>query len=1058
MRATRLLAATALSSLFVVSASPVWAQSTTQAATPQSAEDGSRPVTGVAVAEEAADDGATIVVTGSRIPRAGFDTLEPASVVSNEYLETRGLTNIADALNEIPGFGVGVNPDGNQSGFGVGQNFVSRFGLGSARTLTLVNGRRFVSTNASSIFANTPGLQVDLNIIPAEFVDRIENVAIGGAPTYGSDAIAGTVNVITKKKYQGLSIQGLGGITERGDNGRYNASFLAGHNYLDGRANITIAGSYDKANGVLANSRPAFAQGIGTGTNPLAGSPSALLPGRTPANDGRLNPSTPFNTGNTDGIANSVYINDTRIFSLTGGGVLLPGLAAVPAGQNPNVLTNGLPRGFGAANTLLQFDAQGNLVTFNPGIPFGTQNASGGDGLSIVRDTQQITSELERFTGNVAANYEVNDGVNAFFEGTYYFARGKELIDQSIFNATLFGGLSAPLTFSATDPRLTAQARATLAGLGATSFRLSRASRDLVNNNASSETSVFRGVAGFNGDFGLVGRTFNYEVSANYGISDSSFISNVLNQQNFVNAINNCQVAGITAANNVAPGGVLPIVDASCVPLDIFGEGRASPAARRYVTSQTQANAIIQQEVYTANVGSASLLTLWAGDVGFNIGYERRIERASFNPDAFQRLGRGRSVPIGGNAGSFSTNEFNGELLIPLVSPENNVPLIDSLVVEGKARYVRNTVNGGFWAYTYGGRYSPFNGIEFRGNYTRSLRAPSIVELFTPVSPAFNTFPDPCDSTQIGSGTNPAVRARNCAAFFASYGLGTGANFQSQARTATVPIVSGGNIGLANEEGRSFTFGVVLRPRFIPRFRLAVDWNRIRIAGNIASLTPTNIAEGCYDNPNFNAADPDNGNVFCSLIRRDRAPGSALRNGQLSDTATRPALVTTFVNGAFIAFSGLTAEAEYNFPLGGIGLPDGRIDLRGSLFYLDTLRQSNNSVTVTDNQKSLGNPEIAGQFNIGFTHKNVGLDFQGNYQSPQQFLRANTVETLDILGVRDYWVFNSSVSVKVLPESILRFAVSNVFDRLQPFPLVGNGLGVYDYLGRRFTVSLKHKF
>ncbi len=1043
MTMTRLLSATALATLIV--ATPVFAQSTAPSTTaPTSGAD--RPVTGIEGAEESNE---AIVVTGSRIPRAGFDTLEPAAVVSAEYLETRGLTNVADALNEIPGFGVGVNPDGNQAGFGVGQNFVSRFGLGSARTLTLVNGRRFVSTNAPSLFGNTPGLQVDLNVIPSELVDRIENLAIGGAPTYGSDAIAGTVNVILKRNYDGVSIQALGGVTSRGDNGRYNASILAGQNFAGGRGNITAAVSYDKATGVLGSSRTPFQRGIGTGTNPLVGSGNATIPGRTPANDGRINPGVPYNTGNTDGIANSVYIYNTRIFGTSFAGLLIPGTGAI---NN----ANGLPSGFGAGgNTLLTFDANGNLVPYNAGIPFGTQNASGGDGANIVGETQQITSDNVRVTGNLIANYELTTGVNAFFEGTYYFAKGKELIDQSIYNSSLFGGLSAPLLFQANDPRLTAQARTTLASLGVTSFRLSRASRDLVNNNASGETNVYRGVAGLNGDFKVGGRKFTYEVSANYGTSRSYFQSAVLNQQNFVNAINNCVVAGVTAANNVAPGGVLPIADAACVPLDVFGEGRPSAAAKRYVTSTTTAQAVISQEVYSANV-AGSPFTLWAGDVGISLGYERRIERGRFNPDAFQRAGLGRSVAIGPNSGSFSTNEFAGELLIPLVSAANNIPLIETLQVEGKGRYVKNTVNGGFWAYTFGGRYRPVKDIEFRGNYTRSLRAPSIVELFTPQSPAFNTFPDPCDSTLITSGTAPATRAKNCAAFYASYGL-NGTTFQSAARTATVPIVSGGSPTLANEQGRSYTFGVVLRPTFIPRFRVAVDWNRIKVTGNIASLTPANIAEGCYDNPNFNAADVDNANPFCTLIRRDRSTDPA-RNGQLSNTATRPALVSNFVNGAFIEFKGLTAEAEYNFPLTSIGLPDGRIDLSGSLFYLETLRQSNNAVTITENQKTLGNPELSGQFNIGFTNKSFGFDFQGNYQTSAQFSRTNTVENLDILGVRDYWVFNSSVTLKIQKDSIMRFSVSNVFDRDPPFPLAGNGLGVYDYLGRRFTVSINHKF
>lgn len=1031
MKSFRFLSATALAGAFFAVPFTVQAQTVATLA-----------------AEEASDD--AIVVTGSRIKRAGFDTLEPATVVSNEYLDARGLTNVADALNENPGFGVGVNPDGNQSSFGVGQNFVNRFGLGSARTLTLVNGRRFVSTNAPSIFGNTPGLQVDLNVIPSEMVDRIENIAIGGAPTYGSDAIAGTVNVILKKKFEGVTISGLGGVTSRGDTGRSNLSIIAGQNYDEGRGNITIAASYDKINGTLANKRQRFLEGIGTGTNPIAGSLSATLPGRTAATDGRVNPNIPFNTGNADGIPNSVYIRDTRIFSLTWGGLVL-------AGTGATAQANGLPRGIGVGNTtLLQFAPDGNLVTFNPGTPFGTQNASGGDGISIIRDTQQLTSGVERITGNVNAEYEIFDGIKTFFEGTYYFAKGSELIDQSIYNATLFGGLSAPLLFQATDPRLTAQARAALQANGVTSFRLSRASRDLVNNNASGETNVYRGVAGVQGDFEFIGRPFNFEAYINYGKGVSYFTQNVLNQQRFVNAINNCQVAGITAANNVAPGGILPVADASCVPLDVFGEGRASAAAKAYVTSATRAAAVLEQKNIAANIGTSSLIKLWSGDVGFNIAIERRIESASFRSDEFQRRGLGRAVAIGSNSGRFATNEVAFELLVPLVSPDNNIPLFHSLEVEGKARYVDNTVNGGFWAYTYGGRWSPIRDIQFRGNYTRSLRAPSVVELFTPLSPAFNTFPDPCDSTQIAAGTNPTVRAKNCAAFYQSYGL-NGTTFQSAARTATVPVVSGGNTGLANEQGRSYTFGVVLRPRFIPRFRVAVDWNRIRVTGNIASLTPANIAEGCYDNPDFNTADVDNANAFCSLIRRDRS-SDPQRNGQLSNNAARPALISTFVNGAFLEFRGLTAEVDYNFPLDGLGISDTVIDLGANLFYLERLVQSNNAVTITESQKTLGNPEFAGQFNLGITRGKLGVDIQANYQSPQEFNRTNTVETLDILRAGNYWTFNLSSSFKVKEDSILRFSVSNIGDRLPPFPIVGNGLGVYDWLGRRFTVSFEHKF
>jgi outer membrane receptor for ferrienterochelin and colicin len=124
--------------------------------------------------EETARTLDTIQVTGSRIPRAGFDTLEPATAITREAIDARGITNIADILNEGPTFGVGATPEAGQSGFGVGVNFANQFGLGTARTLSLINGRRVASSNTPTIFGPAgPGLQVDLNIIPVQIVDRV---------------------------------------------------------------------------------------------------------------------------------------------------------------------------------------------------------------------------------------------------------------------------------------------------------------------------------------------------------------------------------------------------------------------------------------------------------------------------------------------------------------------------------------------------------------------------------------------------------------------------------------------------------------------------------------------------------------------------------------------------------------------------------------------------------------------------------------------------------------------------------------------------------------------
>jgi iron complex outermembrane receptor protein len=166
--------------------------------------------TSVASAQERSepqtDTLAEVVVTGSRIKRAGFETLQPAMVVGADAIADRAIVNVADALKDVPAFGVpGGSPVGGQSALAVGQNFVNFFGLGSQRTLTLVDGRRFVPANTPAVGTGiSPGLQVDLNTIPAALIDRVETIAVGGAPVYGADAIAGTVNIIRKRNFEGF--------------------------------------------------------------------------------------------------------------------------------------------------------------------------------------------------------------------------------------------------------------------------------------------------------------------------------------------------------------------------------------------------------------------------------------------------------------------------------------------------------------------------------------------------------------------------------------------------------------------------------------------------------------------------------------------------------------------------------------------------------------------------------------------------------------------------------------------------------------------------------------
>ncbi|HVC31995.1 MAG TPA: TonB-dependent receptor plug domain-containing protein [Chloroflexota bacterium] len=201
-----------------------------------------------------------VVVTGSRIARAMNDTLQPTVVVSGAAFDERGYTNVGQALDEMPELGVPPTSQQNQqSAFSVGQSFVDLFSLGSQRTLTLVNGRRFVSSNTASLFgASSPGSQVDFNVIPVQLIDHIETISVGGAPIYGADAIAGTVNVILKKNYQGLDMNAMAGISNQGDAFNYRLSVLGGHNFAGGRGNVTAVVEFTKSDGLRGTARSVF--------------------------------------------------------------------------------------------------------------------------------------------------------------------------------------------------------------------------------------------------------------------------------------------------------------------------------------------------------------------------------------------------------------------------------------------------------------------------------------------------------------------------------------------------------------------------------------------------------------------------------------------------------------------------------------------------------------------------------------------------------------------------------------------------------------------------------
>ncbi len=1027
----------------------------------------------------------TIVVTGSRIKRRNIDTIFPTNSIGEDVLIERGFTNIADALTEIPAFGGGFSDFGDQGASTVGQNFVDFLDLGTARTLVLVDGKRFVNSATPSL-GGASGLQVDFNVIPAALIERVDVIGVGGAPIYGSDAIAGTVNVILKNDYEGLFASTQYSATERGDADIFNAQLVAGANFDNDKGNVTFSVEHETQEELLQIDR-----------------------------DNLFSPATDFFftrfSDNNDG---QLAITNNRLINIfTNGGVASPGsafLGSIGVG------------GFGGQ--LLQFDTGGNLVPFQAGATIPGQSlffAQGGDGSNLFQETTQIQTPAERTVGTARVNYFFNDRISAKADFTFANTNAVENTAQGGFQSFAFGGTSSALNFSVNNPLLTAQARDTLIGAGVDPvngrFFLNRFNNDIIDPASRNETSVWRFSGGLEGNFDLGDRRFNWDVSFAHGetdleqsgqfIVDNSFINALdavrLTQEDIDNAggLDNLNaISGVTlngvgditcqsvidVATGVQTGasgsGItdndIPFVQ-GCAPLDVFGFNRASAAALDFVTGPSRQSIDNQSTQFIMNL-NGDIIDLPAGPLSFNVGYEARRESGTFEPSLADQLPLGRSTASAPNGGSYTTDEFYGELSLPIVSADMDIPFVRELRAEGAYRNIDvSTLKNNIDVFTVGGSYTPIEDIQFVGNYTESTRIPSIAELFTPQSGTFSTATDPCDSRQIDNGSDPALREANCRAD----GINTD-TFVSNVINATALGATGGNPLLTPETSTSFTVGAVLTPRFIPNFTAKLDYISVEIDEAISGVSLTQNLTACYDSPSFpNAA-------ACNTFTRDGG-------GQIVDFLTGQANAATFDTDFFQAQASYFYDVAGAFNLlGGIfGSEKATADFGELSHNLSVFSPLKRDFAVGDENPDLnntiggfGDPDVSVNFATNYTKDNLRL-FWGvlwqdnplvttNPDNEQEFFDIFVADVTNpplndeggfdgtpiTKGDGSQFIHNASVSYTFediigTSDTTLQLAVSNVFDR-QPsrLELALGDFNATQVFGRRYSLRLSTEF
>ena len=1019
-------------------------------------------------------DDTPIIVTGSRIARSRNDTVEPVQTLSSAQIEARGFNTLGQALNELPSFGVAdSSPVGTQSSFGPGQSFVNFFGLGSQRTLTLVNGRRFVGSNTAAIFGPTGsgGDQVDLNVIPTKLIDRVETVAVGGAPIYGSDAIAGTINVILKRDYQGFELDGQKGISERGDAADFRVRALAGHNF--GRFNITVAGEYNESDGLLYTDRN--------------------LASRGRYFDARVDPTYAYSRQ---------FYNDRRIPGISGSGIPVVGsfgddllgygapfapryqaaysqyatlYAGAPAGTPFNVgVTGGIP------TQAMRFDNSGNLVPINFGTATSVTNSSGGDGYSLTELSNLLTN-TKRYSGIALLSYDFSDNVHAFGEAWYSHSEGTNLRDQPEYKSGVFGAPGTPsgnVILSLNNPFLTPAARGLIQQsinnnqlsdqnvygvTGQDYFYLGRANTDLTTGRVRGQVDIIRFVGGLNGSFNVFGdKEWKWEVVGNYGRSKTKSVIPTIIEQNFLNA-----TGAITADNpNGTPclaglqNSPAQTVSSTCAPLNLFGSGVASQAARDYVTGLATPNSVNTQKDFTASL-TGDLFKLPGGVLAFAVGYEHRDEHTKFDPSSIyygsddtdpavdtngdgipdnDRVPYGQTVPMAPINAGYNTDEIFGEVNADLVGPDMNVPLMRSLQFQGAIRYVDHSINGGAVTWTAGGRWETIGGLSFRGNYTHSIRSPSITESSAPAQSYFGFATDPCDSLEVANGPNPTARRANCTAALTAAGLTPAqiANFDGLSDDRSFTQAVAGSASLNNETANSWTVGAVFEPTFFRGFSIAADYVDIRVKGVITSFGADQVLSGCYDTTTY----PNN--EFCGRQVRDSS-------GQLSY------VVTGYVNQDELRYRGIVATGSYRTKTPFLGA-ESAVGLSVNYQHMFEL-SSTTEGTVTETAGTVGYSKDKGVVSLTYDNKGFGLFAQVQYIGPA--LRSLTnAPTYEPFNHENAIVFtNLGVTMEVAERFQIRMNVDNLFDQAPPFPSAGTS-DVYfrGALGRYFHAGATVRF
>ncbi len=638
------------------------------------------------VSESAAVDDASIIVTGTRVNREGYLAPTPVTAIGRDTIEAQAATTIADVLYDIPSVRPSPNFPATSQASG---NYVNLRGLGATRTLTLVDGRRFVPSNGAE---NTGGSSVDINLIPEALVDRLDVVSGGASAAWGSDAVGGVVNIVLKRKLQGIQGKVQYGVSDYGDAQEISLSLAAGTSFADGRGQLMLAGEYSKSWDVPT-----------TNDRPYGKDQCGFFPGTV---DGT------FYLGlQTCGLTHNSY---------TRGGVL------VAADGNPLASTDPLyGRQFLNSTSSAPFD-YGQIGPINRSVSIG------GDG--EWRGVRNLQAPLERKILFGRALYEFSPNVTGFIEASY----GESGTETDLFVNAVPSSTDYPIAIRNGNPYIPADIQGIMDANGIDTIYLSKIAPELGSATSDSNNRVFRVATGLEGE---MGKDWSWKAYGTFGrdwydtiLGNNIVVSNLAAATDVtINPLTGQPDCRVNVEGPAAPGEAAYGAASFCVPANPFGPGSLA-SAKDYIVDD-----LYQSSVYTQVAAGASIngepFSTWAGPVSFVAGVDYRWEKVTqdvsfyadfLNPPLFASGGFQQSNPKS-FAGDYTVIEGFSEVVVPILADVKGAEALD---LNGAIRVTDYSTSGTVVTWKVGTTYEPVRGFRFRAAYSKDIRAPSLFESY----------------------------------------------------------------------------------------------------------------------------------------------------------------------------------------------------------------------------------------------------------------------------------------------------------------------------------------